>query len=138
MAILTAEQILAAQDMKKELVKVPEWGGEVYVRAMTGTERDQFEASMIEQVGDDEVFNRENFRAKLASLTICDEKGNRLFKENQIELLGKKNAAALQRVFVVAQALSGIGDKDIEELTKKLKKSPFGDSASNSPDTSAG
>jgi hypothetical protein len=41
---LTRDSILNAKDLKKELVKVPEWGGEVYVRCMTGSERDAFES----------------------------------------------------------------------------------------------
>ena len=44
---LNREAILAAEDLPRELVEVPEWGGAVYVRALTGAERDQFEASKI-------------------------------------------------------------------------------------------
>ena len=33
--ILTAEEIWAADDIKEELVDVPEWGGQVRVRALT-------------------------------------------------------------------------------------------------------
>jgi hypothetical protein len=40
MAILNREAILGAVDLKKELVKVPEWGGEVYISMMTGEARD--------------------------------------------------------------------------------------------------
>jgi len=38
---------------------------------------------------------------------------------------GQKSAAALQKVFNVAAKLSGIGEKDIEELTDGLEKDPF-------------
>jgi len=133
---LTREQFLQANDLTKELVKVPEWGGEVYVKAMTGEERDSFEAMLIMEIGEDEKVNRDNFRAKLASMTIVDEDGKLIFNENDVELLGKKNAAALQRVMKVAQRLSGIGQKDMDELTTGLNKSPFGSSHSNSQDTS--
>ena len=48
MKLLSRDEILAASDLTKELVEVPEWGGSVYVRAMTGTERDSYEESVLE------------------------------------------------------------------------------------------
>lgn len=121
MAVLTREAILKAQDLPRELVHVPEWGGEVYVRAMTGTERDAFEASMVVE-GKNGLkgahMKLENLRAKLAALTVCDADGQRLFSDKDVEALGQKSAAGLDRVFSVAQRLSGISQKDVEELTK--------------------
>ena len=38
MALLSKEQILKSDDLKSEIVAVPEWGGDVKVRVMTGTE----------------------------------------------------------------------------------------------------
>jgi len=127
MPILTREQILQANDIEKELVKVPEWGkaAEVYVKGMTGAERDKFEGSMIQTRAKSQEINMSNIRAKLASLTICDEKGKRLFSENDVQALSQKSAAALQRVFEVAQKLSGITDADVEELTEEIKQDPF-------------
>ncbi len=45
--MLTREQILQSDDLPRETVQVPEWGGEVQVRTMTGTDRDAFVASLI-------------------------------------------------------------------------------------------
>ena len=44
--MLTQEQIRAASDLKTEEVYVPEWGGSVLMRGMTGTERDAWEDDM--------------------------------------------------------------------------------------------
>jgi hypothetical protein len=41
-----------------------------------------------------------------------------------VEALGKKSAAALNRVFEVAQRLSGITDDDVEELAKNSVGGP--------------
>ena len=38
---LTADQILAADDMGLKEVAVPEWGGSVFIRVMTVGERDE-------------------------------------------------------------------------------------------------
>lgn len=115
---LSKDEILSASDIKIEKVAVPEWGGEVYVKGMTGAERDKFEASILELRGNTQKLNMVNVRAKLACYTICDESGERLFKEEEIAELAKKSAQALQRIFDVAQKLSGIGAEDVDSLLK--------------------
>lgn len=132
--ILGREQILSAQDLEKELVEVKEWGGAVYVRALTGAERDAFEQSLVEErvVGrgrrqeTTRTVNMRNARAKLCALTICDEDGNRLFSDADVKELGRKSAAALTRVYEVAARLSGLTDEDMEELTGNSDDDPSG------------
>jgi len=110
---------------------VPEWGGTVFVKGMTGTERDAFEASIVETRGKSTSVNMRNIRAKLSAYSICDADGKLLFTEKDVKVLGEKSAAALQRVFNVASELSGISEKDIEELADDLDKNPSGGSASD-------
>jgi len=116
--LLSRQDILGASDIQQELVSVPEWGGAVYVRGMTGTERDSFEASITEGQGRDVKINAQNLRAKLVARSVVDENGKPLFSKADVEALGKKSARALQRVFNVAQRLSGISDEDVETLAK--------------------
>ena len=116
MALLSKEAILQAQDLPTELVPVPEWGGEILVRGLTGAERDAFEQSIVEQRGKSTRINLRNLRAKLVAMTVVDEQGNRLFSDDEAEALGRKSAAALNRVFEVAQRLSGLRPEDVEEL----------------------
>lgn len=113
MSFLTREQILEADDLKTETVPVPEWGGEVIVRTMTGGEYSRFEKYIIKS-GDeqDEQTDLTNIRAKLCSLTIVDEAGEKIFSEEDIIELAKKSAAALNRVSRVAQKLNVIGADD--------------------------
>ncbi len=143
--VLGSKDILGADDIQIQLVPVPEWGGSVYVKGMTGEERDKFESSLLVRKsvgkrgrGKREVteFNLENTRAKVCSMTMCEEDGKRLFTEKDVKALSKKSAAGLQRVFEVAQELSGLTDEDIEELVEELEESPFEDSASDLPSPS--
>ena len=113
MNILTKEAILAADDLPRETVLVPEWGGDVYVRTMSGTDRDAFEASLLEKDG-----RMENVRARLVALTLCDSQGDRLFDDSEIAALGRKSARALDRVFSVAQRLNGIGVDQVDAAKK--------------------
>lgn len=118
MAILTRDAILQAQDLSSEQVPVPEWGGEVLVRGLTGTERDAFEQSIAEQKGKSVKMNLQNVRAKLVALTVVDGEGHRIFDDKDAGVLGKKSAVALNRVFEVAQKLSGLSPEDVDELAK--------------------
>lgn len=127
---LSRDQILAVPDLKIELVPVPEWGGEVYVKSMSGVERDKFESSIIERKGKNQIVKTDNIRAKLCAYTLCDAEGNLLFSEKDIIELGKKNASALSRVFMVARNLSGIGEEEMKELADDLQENFTGDSVS--------
>lgn len=116
--MLNRDQILGCNDIVIEQVEVPEWGGTVCVKTLTGTERDSLEISMVKEKKSDEGLNMKNFRAKLASFAICDEKGERLFTEKDIDALTNKSASALQRVFNVASKLSGLTPEDADALVK--------------------
>ena len=67
----------------------------------------------------------ENFRAKIASLTVCNAKGERIFTEADARSLTTKSAAALQRILLVSKRLSGMNEEDVEELTEVLENDPF-------------
>ena len=119
MKVLSRSDILAAVDLKTELVEVPEWGGAVYVRGLTGAERDRFEADIINERKGSKRYNFQNTRAKLAAMTIVSDEngGSQVFTRSDIDDLGNKSSAALQRVYNVAQRLSGLSDEDVEELS---------------------
>lgn len=122
---LTKEQILAMQDFEIEEVKIPEWGGEsVYVRSMTGKCRDNFEKAVVD-AGDSEEKHGYlfNIRARYCALTACDEKGNLLFEPEDMEAIGQKSGAALDRIFEAARRLNKMSEEDVEEMTKKLESS---------------
>ncbi|MFJ6659715.1 hypothetical protein ACIQNG_25680 [Streptomyces sp. NPDC091377] len=116
---LSAEQILDADDLRYEDVPVPEWGGTVRVRELSGTERDKFEAEFLGKDGRSvRTEGLEGFRARLAAASIVDEKGRRLFRSvAEAKRLGEKSAAALQRVCDVATRLSAMTEEDVQDLT---------------------
>jgi hypothetical protein len=96
-----------------------------------GDERDALEASMIKGKGKKAQVNLENLRAKVVARCVVDEDGVHIFSDADIPALGKKSAAALNRVYEVAQRLSGITDDDVEELTKNSETAPSEDSGSS-------
>ena len=118
-------------DLQTAVVNVPEWGGDVMVMGLSGTERDALEASLVVQKGKNTTTNLNNLRAKLVQKCVVDpETKGRVFGEADIAALGRKSAVALQRVFDVARELSGLGDSDVEELTGKSESDQSDDSGS--------
>lgn len=137
-SIMTRDEILEADDLNVEDVPVPEWSKKnpdkkVRVRGLTGTDRDAFETSLLVGAGKNQKISTLNIRAKLAALSIVDSNNEPLFNLNDIERLGKKSAAALDRVFAVAQRLSKITDDDVEELAKNSGTAHSEDSSSELP-----
>lgn len=113
MGIIGRDSILAAADLPRREVQVPEWGGSVYVRSMTGDERDAWEQWLL-----DTKDGKRRIRARYCALVMVDGKGERLFSDTDqdVEALGKKSAAALDKVFSAALSLNGMNAEDQEAL----------------------
>jgi len=133
MAILNREKLLTRE--KLEVTKVDLGKGEfVYVRQMTGRERDTFEQSIIsfDKAGEVER-NTEDFRAKLAVCTVCDANGDLLLKPEDVAVLSQSmSAARLEKIVEIAQKINKISAEDKEELTKNLKGGRAASSTSDS------
>ena len=116
--LLGRDAILKADDLPAEDVLVPEWGGTVRVRGLTGTGRDEYWASLTVQRGNTQVIDSANATAKLVARCVVGEDGEPLFTQRDVSELGERSGAALNRVFEVATRLSGISDTDMAEAGK--------------------
>ncbi len=124
---LTRDAILNAGDLEIEEVYISQWKGSVRVRSISSAERDDLEASMVDEKGNQ---LKKNFRARLISLAVCDEHGKRLFSEADAEALGKKSGAAMSNIFAVALRLAGMGRDEADAIKKNSKSDTPGDSPS--------
>lgn len=113
------DQILAADDIGYEDLPIDEWGGaKIRIRGLTGTERDAYEAKAVavRNGGQDVELRLADFRARLVVKCLYDpETGERVFADNEVSALGGKSAVVLERLFKVAQRLSGL---DAEALPR--------------------
>lgn len=134
--MLTAEEILAAQDCVVEEVEVPEWNGKVHIRAMDGRGRDEFEMAVTSQSSGNKV-DIKGLKASLLSLCLVDEEGKLLFTRKQVEALNSKNGKVLGRLFEVAQKINGIGEEAVKELLKNSEGVLKDAGGSGSQDNSA-
>lgn len=122
--MLSRDEILAARDHTIEEVNVPEWGGIVYVRGVSGVQRDKFEllSHQARQAGKKMGIEADprGLLVKLVIASICDENGELVFTEQDAEALNEKSALALQRVYSVALRLSSFSEQDIKALAGNL------------------
>lgn len=110
MSDISKDEILRKSDMKIEEVEVPEWGVRLRIRTLSGTERDMFENRISK--------DRIGIRGLFAALVICDEKGERIFADTDQYALGKKSAAALDRILDVGLRLNGMKEEAVKDLEK--------------------
>jgi len=110
--LLSKDAILAAVDIKSEDVDVPEWGGTVRVRTMTGLERDAMGAALV---GTDGKPDMDRYSTLLLASSIVGEDGAQLFTVNDVTALGAKSARALDRVLVAANRLNAFGQDAVEK-----------------------
>lgn len=122
MDVLTREQILeAARNAKIERARltVPELGGDIYVRGMSGKERDKFEEGLRIRKGKRSgQTDLRNFRATFAVKVVVNEQGERLLNDSpeDVELFGKLPAGVLDRIIAKCTELSGKAEEEIDDL----------------------
>jgi hypothetical protein len=111
---LSRDQILKAMDLKVERVEVPEWDGAIHLRVMSVGERDAYENEWVKS----KLTGMANFRTRFLARTICDAQGNRLFEDKDVEILSKKSAAVMGRLWDESMSLNKLKNEDVEELAK--------------------
>lgn len=129
-----AQQAWDLDDSDYEVVPVPEWKiegevVEVRLRALSGAERDQYEASCTRMVKGNPVPNPVNARARMVSWAAVDENGTRIFNSEDVLKIGMKNAKAVNRLWEHACRLSGI---DFDGSGAEANEADFTDAQSES------
>ena len=97
------------------------------MRALSGKERDGWE----EELSLRKETRIEGVMARLLTLAICDEHGEKVFGPQDVLVLNTKSARAIGRIFAIAKRLNGSDDSDVEELAKNSEGGPSGDSGSS-------
>lgn len=118
--MLNRDQILSAQDLAYEDIEIPEWGGTVRLRALTGREVE----ALSKDTGDVGVVRR------ALGFCLVDENMTRLFSDEDMDQLWDKNASTLLRLGVIALKLSNLDAESNKELVETFVQGPTGDSTS--------
>lgn len=116
---LTREQILSNKSFRSKVIEIPEWGGEVRLKAMSGADREAMEAAVYEDVGGKMQLKKGvSYIAEMLIRTWCDDDGNLLFKPDEINLIQEKDAVILARIFKVATEVNGLSGEEEREIEK--------------------
>lgn len=111
--------------LKRKYVEVPDWGGTVLIRELTGEQRDSYEGSLFNNTaptkGQPRRMNTQNARARLVAMCLIDEEGKRLYNDNEAYLLGQLGSQGVDLLFDECRKLSGITDEDNKEIEQAIK-----------------
>lgn len=110
---LTRDQLFSLDLQARIAVEIPELGGTLYIKRMSGTEG--FEYGKAANALDDSEDGRD--RALLLVYTVCDSAGTRLFTEADIPTLMQLPFALLLPLFLQASHLNGL-DVPVAEMKK--------------------
>lgn len=123
------DRIIATNDTQSELVNVPEWGVDIEIRGMSGAAR----AQMTQAAADNE--GGVNYVRMMPNIVIgCvfdPETGERVFNDDDHEIVMEKSGSALDNIVKVAMRLSGFGDKAVDEAGKDSSSTQSEGSTSN-------
>lgn len=111
---LTRQDFLATNDIQinEHVMKAKGYQNKVvYIKSMSTKEQAEFEN--ISQGKD-----KKNILAKIVVMCVCDEAGNKLFTDHDIDALNNKSAAALIELSNAVIETNFMTDEDIEDLAK--------------------
>lgn len=115
MALLTKEQILGADDRNNTTVEVPEWGGSVKVRSMSGAEAEKY----TEIVSEEDRSGVANLALLIAMCAVDGDNKAMFPNEDDIKALANKDINVLN---TVAQACMKVNGFDQEKVAEALKE----------------
>jgi len=120
MAFLNRDMLLQERKLAVERVDLDN-GDFVYVREMTGAQREAYEFSLFREErgksGSIELVpQRENWRAKLLVQTLCDENGNLILSPDDAGKLNRcLGAAMLNKLADIASRLNGLSEMEEQQ-----------------------
>lgn len=118
------DTILAAQDLPRESVDVPEWGCRVWLRPLMLGERDRYLHYYQRATAQEQPVH---LSAMLVSLAVVDEQGANVFTEGDLGLIGQKCAPVVDRLAARIQELSGLrstAKADAEKNSASIPSEP--------------
>ena len=124
---LTKEQILNADDLPRKKLKIPEWGGDVYICKLSAKERDAWEGICLEvgsclEKSEFKKYASMRIKETLIYYALCDKNGNKLFTNlEDIEKLGNKAGHVIDRISEDIQNFNKISEKDLDDIEKNLE-----------------
>lgn len=132
--MLTREEIIERERARPKVERIenlPVWGGEIYVRRLSGAERDRWDMWNLAHSYDEDdekegrgragMFRDDapaHVRARFVVLVACDAEGQPLFAEEDVAMVAGFDHEPLQVIWERGRAFNGLG-KGAEEQAGK-------------------
>lgn len=123
------QKILAAVDLKSEIVPIPEWDVTIEVRGMSGRSRAKF-IEVAYQAGLVKEGQQPDAAMGAAMLAIFPEfvidgvydpaTGKRVFEKSDLDELQGKNGEVIERIALKVIELSGLNDQGLDKQGKPI------------------
>lgn len=110
------DKIRAADDIKSEMVEVPEWSVTVEVRTISGARRAEVFSRATDAEG--KIVAGAAYISLIIASAYDPETGEPLFGQDDIEWLKEKSAKATERLATVAARLAGIGEEALKQAVQ--------------------
>lgn len=104
LAFLDRNAILNAQDVNYEVLEIPEWGGTIRLRTLTGDQAAEFM-----DMKEDE---KKDVMPRILSLAVVDANGDRVFEDTDFVAIMRKSMRPLLRVLKVVNRMNGFEKED--------------------------
>ena len=133
--VLTREQFREAArnvKIKREPLYVEELGGDIYVRGMSGKEKDKLEEKWrIKKGRKAGQLDLSNYRAARVCRVVVDEQGNPLLNDQDIDWVGDLPSGVHDRIINKCEELSGSDAEEADDLKKDSAKTEAGAASSS-------
>ncbi len=112
MARITKDQIYKSVDLKREIIDLPEWGGEVEIQAMSVGKKLAYD----QYIRDHEDFN--DICYYLISISLINEDGSLFLNEEDKENIMSKSSESVMKIFNACIDLNKQRNDDVEKAAK--------------------
>ena len=112
------EELLTRAREKRPLLPITVWGKDLFIRRMSGRERDAYESSLVQVKGKSRSVNLVNLRARLAVLCLVDEEGKRVFTDGDADELGLGDCVELDKIYTAAREHNGLDKEELDDAEK--------------------
>jgi hypothetical protein len=130
-AIALRTAIRECDDIKREIMPVPEWKQTMEIRGLTTGERgDVFSRARVDVAGE-QTDPRLLFPLVMIAACYVPETGEKLFEDGDIDWLVQKSAGVTARIASAILRLSGLRPEEVEAIKKGSEPTLTTDSPSS-------
>lgn len=112
------DKILNTNDIRTEIIDIPEWGVQVEIKSLTGKQRSLV---LSEAIGEKGKMDFEKMYPTLVIASTFDPITHEpVFQATDIAILNEKNGGALEKIAQKAMELSGLKEDSVGKAEKNL------------------